>query len=392
MPIHTVEARSKLAPRRAPYWEKVYSGCQLGFRKMTATSKGTWLVQYYDQEVKKQVPRSLGAFDEFPDGRRYDEAKKAAMAFFEHVGKGGTLDVVTVHGACAAYVEHVRHEKGAQAARDIEKRFERHVSSKSTFAGIELKKLTKTRVEAWRKALASKPVQVNRDARLEPVTRPRAPSSLNRDMAALRAALNFAHDAGHVTSDLAWRVALRPIKNADGSRKLFLERAQLRALIDAAPAEFATFLRGLCLLPLRPGALAALTVGSFDKNLGVLTIGQDKGDHARKIKLPVASANLLKEVSKDKLPGARMFMRADGQPWDRHTWKKMIKAAAASAALPDDVVAYTLRHSAITELVTAGVELLTVAQISGTSVAMIERHYGHLRSEVAEAALAKLAI
>jgi hypothetical protein len=30
--------------------------------------------------------------------------------------------------------------------------------------------------------------------------------------------------------------------------------------------------------------------------------------------------------------------------------------------------------------------------ISGTSVAMIERHYGHLRSEVAASALAKLAL
>jgi hypothetical protein len=36
--------------------------------------------------------------------------------------------------------------------------------------------------------------------------------------------------------------------------------------------------------------------------------------------------------------------------------------------------------------------LLTVAQISGTSVAMIERHYGHLRSDVAAGALARLAL
>jgi hypothetical protein len=34
----------------------------------------------------------------------------------------------------------------------------------------------------------------------------------------------------------------------------------------------------------------------------------------------------------------------------------------------------------------------TVAQISGTSVAMIERHYGHLRSDVAAGALARLAL
>jgi hypothetical protein len=36
--------------------------------------------------------------------------------------------------------------------------------------------------------------------------------------------------------------------------------------------------------------------------------------------------------------------------------------------------------------------VLTVAQLSGTSVAMIERHYGHLVRNDAENALARLAL
>jgi hypothetical protein len=51
----------------------------------------------------------------------------------------------------------------------------------------------------------------------------------------------------------------------------------------------------------------------------------------------------------------------------------------------------------ITDLVTgiAGskpLDLLTIAHLSGTSVAMIEKHYGHLRAEHAEQALAALQI
>jgi len=38
--------------------------------------------------------------------------------------------------------------------------------------------------------------------------------------------------------------------------------------------------------------------------------------------------------------------------------------------------------------VTEGLGLLTVAQVSGTSVAMIERHCGHLLADHAAAALA----
>jgi hypothetical protein len=40
--------------------------------------------------------------------------------------------------------------------------------------------------------------------------------------------------------------------------------------------------------------------------------------------------------------------------------------------------------------VLAGLPLLTVAQMSDTSAEMIERHYGHLNSQVAPDALAGL--
>ena len=76
--------------------------------------------------------------------------------------------------------------------------------------------------------------------------------------------------------------------------------------------------------------------------------------------------------------------------WNKDMWKGPIKIAAAAAELSPSTTAYTLRHSVITDLVTDGLDLLTVAQLSGTSVTMIERHYGHLRADHAAAALARL--
>ena len=58
--------------------------------------------------------------------------------------------------------------------------------------------------------------------------------------------------------------------------------------------------------------------------------------------------------------------------------------------MPDAVSAYTLRHSVITNLVRVRMPIMTVARLSGTSVAMIEKHYGHLVREDAEDALATL--
>lgn len=60
------------------------------------------------------------------------------------------------------------------------------------------------------------------------------------------------------------------------------------------------------------------------------------------------------------------------------------------ASLPANATIYAIRHSTITDLVISGRDLLTVAQISGISVAMIEKHYGHLRQEHVAAALAHL--
>jgi integrase len=155
------------------------------------------------------------------------------------------------------------------------------------------------------------PVVINPHAK-RPKTRPRAAASVNRDMAALRAALNMAQDNGAVTSDMAWRVALRRIENADRRRDVYLDRAERAALIAKAPADLAIFLRGLSVVPLRPGSLAALKVSNFGKRTGVLTVGQDKAGADRRIKLPEQTSAFFEAQARSKLPSAPLLCRADG--------------------------------------------------------------------------------
>ena len=163
-------------------------------------------------------------------------------------------------------------------------------------------------------------------------------------------------------------------------------------LVERASPDLAEFLRALSLVPLRPGALAALAVVNFDKSLGVLTIGRDKAGRDRKIKLPEVTAAFFKGVSKGKLPTAPLLARADGKPWTKDSWKWPVKAAATAAGLPATTTAYVVRHSVITDLVVGGLDLATTAVLSGTSVAMIERHYMHLQADRAAAALAGLTL
>lgn len=407
--IDTVTARAKLAPRRGPHWHKVTKGCFVGYRKMTADSAGTWWARSRDEATGKQTEHALGALEEFPDHKRFDAATAAARAWFDHLGKGGSTGTTTIKVVCDRYVEHLRTTKPkavlsayaiarraakgkttanvVPAAEDAAARFKSYVLDDTKLAATDIAKLTPAMVDAWRKRLQATPTRSGGNRGEE-----RSASTLNRDMGCFRAALNLAYTDGLVTSDFAWRGKLLPIKDADRRRELYLDKAQRRQFIEKAAPDLAEFLRGLSLLPLRPGALAALKVGNFDKRLSVLTIGKDKAGRDRKIKLPKATAKLFEEASKDKLPAAPIFARADGAQWDKDNWKWPIKAAAKAAKLPEGTTAYTLRHSTISDLVHSGLDLLTVAQISGTSVRMIEQHYGHLRGDVAADALAKLAL
>ena len=123
----------------------------------------------------------------------------------------------------------------------------------------------------------------------------------------------------------------------------------------------------------------------------VLDVPEGKTE-PRKVPLAGAALEHFKACAKDKLPAALLISRADGSQWKKADWNDAIKDAAKKAKLPAATCAYTIRHSVITDLVTGGCDLFTVAKLAGTSVAMIQSNYGHLQHEHARAALEKLAL
>lgn len=94
--------------------------------------------------------------------------------------------------------------------------------------------------------------------------------------------------------------------------------------------------------------------------------------------MPPAIADFFAEQVKGKLPTAHVFARVGGEAWNKDAWKYPVKDAVRAAGLPGAASANTLRHSVITDLIRARLPILTAAQLSGTSVAMIDKHYGQL--------------
>lgn len=396
MAIQTVKDRARLEPRREPYWLALGRGQHLGYR--VTEGGGYWVARAYDAGARKRAYKALGDFASTAAADQFTSASKAAREWFAHLSRGGQPDVLTVGDAFKHYAKHQHARKGKAAGDDADARYKRHIEH-DPIATIPLPKLTARHVEAWRKRLAERPATYSRrgpKSRIStplPPERPRTAATVNRDLVALRAALNLAKRDGYATSDLAWSRALEPIEGADGRRELYLTLEQRRALVNAIDdAAARAFVQGLCLLPLRPGALAALRVRDFDARGGALTIARDKAGAGRTVPLPDSALALVRTVAKGKLPAAPLFARADGSAWTKDAWKGPIKAAVHAANLPDETTAYTCRHSTITDLTTAGLDLFSVAALAGTSVRMIERTYGHLQHDRARTALAGLAL
>lgn len=379
--LSTVTSREKLKPAREPYWQRLAVGHFLGYRPFAAGKGGNWSARYYDSETRRQRHHALGDFGHLPPNERFSAASAAARDWFRHLSAGGSHEVVTVRQACERY---------AATNSDAAKRFQRYVYG-DPIAAVKLQKLTDRQVRDWRKRLEAMPALVTRSKRGEPVTRLRAPATVNRDMVPFRAALNLALSERDVLTAAAWKKALEPVE-AHGRRDTYLDRTQRRDLLKHVAPDAAAFVKAMCLLPLRPGALSELVVGDFDGRRSTLTVRIDKAGQGRQIQISDEGAALLKEQCRLKLPAAHVFARADGRKWTKDSWKGPIKEAATAAGLPAGSTAYALRHSAITDVVQSGLPLLTVAQLFGTSVRMIEKHYGHLQQHQAVRALASLTL
>lgn len=386
--LSKIGERDRLKPRIGdePHWQRLRAGSFVGYRPSKLGGRGTWFARTYDADAAKYQRRALGSYGTLTGNDVFAQAKRDAEAWAETVEGGGVRaeKIETVADACRAYLK----VKPGSIAEGV---FRRHVYS-DPIARVRLDKLRRHHLLAWRQRLEEAPAMVTRNKRGEKATKERAKSTVNRDMVPLRAALRAVLTLGAPGTDAAWQEALKPHRGADKRRGLYIDLAERKALLEAADASVKPLVKALCLLPLRPGAIAALKVRDFDARTRALTIGQDKNGRPRQITVPHQIAEFLVGQLDGKLPTASMFSRADGRTWNKDAWKHPIKEAALTARLPSGLSAYTLRHSVITDLVREGLPILTVAQLSGTSVAMIERHYGHLVQNDAESALAKLAL
>jgi integrase len=305
----------------------------------------------------------------------YDAAQAAAVAWFATLEAGAGVDsknVATVAAACRAYVTELRKGHREMTAHDAEKRFERTVFERP-LGGKSLVRLRAADLKPWRDGLNL------------------GKAASNRTLTALKAALNLAVRNRHAPASLAVELrAVTPYKNAGKRRNLYLDLRQRRALLKAATGAVRDLIEAVIVTGCRAGELTSMTCAAFDARTKVAQFVGKTG--SRTVPLSPAAVALFKRLSKGDAPGELLLARDDGKPWSHSDWDELVREAAAKAKLPPGVCLYTLRHSWITSALQGGLATLDVARLVGTSLMMIEKHYGHLVTSAARTRLAKVAM
>jgi integrase len=116
----------------------------------------------------------------------------------------------------------------------------------------------------------------------------------------------------------------------------------------------------------------------------------------RHITLNPEALALFEQHSAGKAPDDNVFLNSDKRPFNRKTLAerfKRVKEVAARAGfgeIRDGITIYSFRDLWISEALMAGNDIATVARIAGTSIAMIERVYGHFRNQHLQDAQARV--
>ena len=359
--------RENLEPRREPYWQRMAQGAYLGYRR----GPETWVARFRGKDGKQQY-QALGEALEF------DVAKQRAEHWLTQLS-ASPIRVTkreTVIAALETYATDLRrHGRGDAAKRaeehfrtafDFDRKTERY---RDPLADQKLEATTKDDFLEWRERLAP-----GRQAR-----------TINRLVRTVTAGLNRAHGLGHVGNPAAWRMESLA-DDGETETAVFLTPAQRLGLIRAASVEAAAFFRALDLSGARPKELAEAKAADFDGQH--LKLSHRKGRppklRTRHVVLDKDGVAFFTAQAKNKSPSDPLFTTAALKPWRRDQWAHEMRSAIAThnkdakpgTEVSTDASAYSFRHSRISELLQVfGVDPLTVAAQTGTSLRMIELTY-----------------
>jgi integrase len=385
-------AAAKADKNRDTFWHQLkLQSLALGWRR-----NGQWVVRSYGPGKDGKDRYKQWAL-KTPDGKKkciaddyvpangvdilsYKQAEDAALKATEPAKKTD----ITVRQACESYInDHLAvHQK---RSREVRLTFEVQVYPK--LGDIAVRELTKTELEQWFHAQAK---------RLKSNGEERGKGDCNRTLAYLKAALNRAYsdEANGIPSDKAWgKKGVKAFRDADKSRcDFYLDPSQVQRLLAVTTGGLHALIKAAFLTGARPPhELSGIRAKHFDAERGTVKIEQSKTKR-REVTLSSEARTFFSELSQGKKPDDLLLTRDNGGAWvhgNGHDGPLKcsyhvapFRQAVIRAELPEGTTLYVLRHSFISlAIASPGCNILQLARHCGTSVEMIEAHYGHFRHD-----------
>ncbi len=159
---------------------------------------------------------------------------------------------------------------------------------------------------------------------------------------------------------------------------------------DANPWRgFGDLLRTFYATGARTSELLNARVSDFQRTTRTIVLGSHKRVHT--LKTPVPRTITLNDTAYDIVArrcedansrDVFIFVQPrNGRPWDRYSVAERFRAIRERACVRDTLTVYSFRHLWISEAMMAGVDVMLIAKMAGTSVRMIETVYGHWRTQ-----------
>lgn len=302
--------------------------------------------------------------------------------------KGRKL-VLTFKQAAEQYLARLEVSGGRDLANK-RRRLQHHLVP--FFGSKPLASLTSFDLERYKKHRLTQPAVRGRLADEGDVDRPTTkPGTVNRELAALSHLLNMAVEWGWVTHR---PVKIGRLREGEG-RLVYLTVEQSRSLLHAAKADdnpqVYPFIRIALGTSMRRSEILSLRQQDIDLERALIHIRRAKAG-AREQPMTGDLVEYLRAFLSG-IPCDQVWLfpsPTSATGYTRDIRKAFRRAVAAAGLDPDQVVRHTLRHTAITHLVQAGVDLPTVKRISGhKTLAMVER-YSHQNGAHIREAMEKL--
>jgi integrase len=210
----------------------------------------------------------------------------------------------------------------------------------------------------------------------------------------LQAAMSWAVQQGMITRNIINGPARQSLgirrKGASRGRDYVLQAGEHAKLVGAAKPYFSDLLEFLHATGCRPGEAYHATAKNYDRARTAIVFRHDAEppDYVHKTagrtgkdRVIYLTDDLRAMVERlaVKYPSGPLFRNRDARPWTNSSVYLMLKRLRKKLRLTEGkMIAYSYRHTFATDWLLDGGSIKVLADLMGNSVAMIEKHYGHL--------------